>query len=151
LLQNDTASVQASLSSQSSVEEQGGYELVLELLLDEAEELVESVNRLVDGAFDVSALSATLSPNMLAALDSMHSNTDHQEQQAAERMELMVTACTAVSVSLTVGFVTWLLNSGSLLATALSTSPLWRPLDPVPILGRPAEPGDDDGRGADNA
>ena len=64
----------------------------------------------------------------------MHSDVDEQQQQADKRLELILTAGTVASVTFTVGFVSWLLQTGSLLATALSTSPLWRSIDPIPVL-----------------
>ena len=64
----------------------------------------------------------------------MHSEVDQQQQQSDERLELILTAGTVASVTFTVGFVSWLLQSGSLLATAMSTSPLWRSIDPIPVL-----------------
>jgi len=39
-----------------------------------------------------------------------------------------------VAIGLTAGFVSWVLNSGSLLASVLSTMPAWKQMDLVPLL-----------------
>ena len=39
------------------------------------------------------------------------------------------------ALSLTVGFVSWLLRAGSLLASFMSVAPLWKQFDPLPVLG----------------
>jgi hypothetical protein len=46
-------------------------------------------------------------------------------------------------MSLSVGYVVWLLRGGALLSTFLSSLPAWRFIDPLPVLGR-MEDGDDD-------
>jgi len=38
------------------------------------------------------------------------------------------------SLSVTAGFLVWLLRGGALLASMFSISPLWRQLDPLPIV-----------------
>jgi len=50
---------------------------------------------------------------------------------------LLLTAFTATSLGLTVGFVSWLLRNGALLSALLSSMPLWRGFDPLPIVTRP--------------
>jgi filamentous hemagglutinin family protein len=50
---------------------------------------------------------------------------------------LLMTAFAATSLGLTVGIVTWLLRNGALLSALLSSMPLWRGFDPLPILTRP--------------
>jgi hypothetical protein len=107
---------------------------VLELLFGEAEEAFDELGNSLASIVGASPFSLTLTPDMLNALLSMHRDVDAQQQQADERLELILTAGTVASVTLTVGFVSWLLQTGSLLATALSTSPLWRAIDPVPVL-----------------
>jgi VCBS repeat-containing protein len=111
-----------------------GYSVVLELLFGEAEEAFDELGNSLASIMGASQFSITLTPDMLNALLSMHRDVDAQQQQADERLELILTAGTVASVTLTVGFVSWLLQTGSLLATALSTSPLWRAIDPIPVL-----------------
>ncbi|NND70877.1 MAG: cadherin repeat domain-containing protein, partial [Rhodothermales bacterium] len=111
-----------------------GYRVVLELLLEESEEVIEELGSAISSVMDASLFSITLTPEILNALSSMRDDVDEQQGQADERTELILTAGTAASITLTVGFVSWLLQSGSLLATAMSSSPLWRAIDPVPVL-----------------
>jgi hypothetical protein len=40
-----------------------------------------------------------------------------------------------ITLSLTVGFVSWLLRAGSLFASFMSIAPLWKQFDPLPVLG----------------
>ncbi|MGI9324644.1 MAG: cadherin domain-containing protein [Pseudomonadales bacterium] len=119
-----------------------GYEMLLEILFEEAEEGVALFSALADSA-QSTVISAALSPSMLGALDSMRTDMDEQQREAEEELQLVVKSGTVATLSLTAGFVTWLLRTGSLLATALSTSPLWRTLDPIPVLAVLDEDNDD--------
>lgn len=58
-----------------------------------------------------------------------------EEEAFAEMMESVVVGSTAaVSTSVTVGYVVWLLRGGSLLTTFLSSLPAWQAFDPMPVL-----------------
>ncbi|MCP4289796.1 MAG: hypothetical protein GY792_36145, partial [Gammaproteobacteria bacterium] len=46
-----------------------------------------------------------------------------------------VASTIAVSTGLSVGYVAWLIRSGVLLSTALSSLPVWHFVDPLPVLG----------------
>ena len=85
-----------------------------------------------DSILDGTPYTITLTPYMLDTLSSMPADID--AQQAQERIELIHKAGKAASIILSVGFVSWLMASGSLMATAMST-PLWRGIDPVAVLG----------------
>jgi hypothetical protein len=50
---------------------------------------------------------------------------------------VLTTVLAGTSLGLTVGFVSWLLRGGALLSALLSSMPLWRGFDPLPILMRP--------------
>ncbi|HYH41033.1 MAG TPA: hypothetical protein VD867_03535, partial [Burkholderiales bacterium] len=66
------------------------------------------------------------------------------------RLEAATVAATAATgMSLSVGYVVWLLRGGALLSTFLSSLPAWRFIDPLPVLGRMDE--DDDGDDADDS
>ena len=59
------------------------------------------------------------------------------------------------SSALTAGFVIWGVKGSALLFSALSSLPLWRWIDPVPVLeswekARGKRPGQDDGRPDDD-
>jgi hypothetical protein len=57
-----------------------------------------------------------------------------------------VAASASAAVSLSVGYVVWLLRGGVLVSTFLSSMPAWRLVDPLPILERldDEDDGDDD-------
>ena len=123
-----------------------GHRLVLELLLDE-DGLVDV--RSPASLFGTLNVPIALSPRLLEAIETLRSEMDGTEEQERARATLVAAAAAVTGGSLTVGFVTWLLRSGLLLAAAASTTPLWRPLDPVPILSaaRGRRDGADEGRG----
>ena len=52
---------------------------------------------------------------------------------------LTTTTATGLTVSFTVGYVSWLLRAGYLSASLLSTLPLWREFDPLPVLATTKE------------
>jgi hypothetical protein len=88
----------------------------------------------MDTGLDLSSMSLSLSPSMLTALQEMRAEVNAVADQDEEKIDLLVQTGAVATLSLTAGFVTWLLRTGSLLATVLSTSPLWRPFDPIPVL-----------------
>jgi hypothetical protein len=51
--------------------------------------------------------------------------------------EILTIALAGTSLGLTVGVVGWLLRGGVLLSALLSSMPLWRGFDPLPVLMRP--------------
>ncbi|MEE9321792.1 MAG: cadherin domain-containing protein [Granulosicoccus sp.] len=110
-----------------------GHELILDLLLDANDEKTVDLASLAS-VFGNNGFSIALTPQMVGALEGLRNDLEESSSDEERQKKLAVSAATFVSASLTVGFVTWLLQSGSLLATALTTSPLWRPLDPVPVL-----------------
>jgi|GEM_PF-1572990 hypothetical protein len=52
---------------------------------------------------------------------------------------LTTTTVTGLTVSFTVGYVSWLLRAGYLSASLLSVLPLWREFDPLPVLATNAK------------
>ena len=55
------------------------------------------------------------------------------------RLALEAEAVAGVTLSLTAGFVSWVLRAGSLMVSFLSAMPLWRQVDPTPILAMDSE------------
>jgi len=74
------------------------------------------------------------SPALRQKLDSF--NKDVDDRIAAEEVRETITVGTAagLAVTATAGYVLWCLRGGSLLASMLSSIPLWRWFDPLPIL-----------------
>ena len=60
-----------------------------------------------------------------------------EEQQAQNQFS--VEFFVGVTLSLSAGFVSWVLRIGSLLASFMSVMPLWMQLDPLPVLGTAAQ------------
>jgi len=119
-------------SSESAAlsEKQTNYELVLELLFEEAGSFVRTA---AIGLEDLN-VSTVLSPSMLGALEALHSEIADAEEHKKEQLKLVVQVGSVATLSFTVGFISWLLQTGALLTTAVSTAPLWRSFDPIPVL-----------------
>jgi hypothetical protein len=66
--------------------------------------------------------------------------------QEHAKLEASVTAASAAAgMSLSVGYVVWMLRGGVLVSTLLSSLPAWRFIDPLPVLGRIDDEDDSDG------
>ncbi|MEL0587155.1 MAG: tandem-95 repeat protein [Candidatus Thiodiazotropha sp. (ex. Lucinoma kazani)] len=77
-------------------------------------------------------------------LDSMNQEmSDHQGQQVANDGLVFQTA-TFSTLALSAGYVAWLLRAGVLSASLLSFTPLWRQIDPLPVLSAHARQRDDE-------
>ncbi len=69
------------------------------------------------------------------ALDILKKRIDASGSEELAEAELYVTVASGVTLTLSAGFVTWMMRAGSLLTSLLSTSPVWRGFDPLPVLG----------------
>ena len=67
-------------------------------------------------------------------------------------MDLLAKSASGLALSLSAGVVTWALQGGSVLASMLSSVPLWKGFDPLPIIAKSkkSEP-DDETTGTSNA
>jgi hypothetical protein len=74
------------------------------------------------------------------ALDDMREGLEEQGRLEATAHA----ASAAVGVSMSVGYVVWLLRGGVMLSTLLSSLPAWRMVDPLPVLGRMDEDDEDE-------
>ena len=75
---------------------------------------------------------------MMSSIEAMQK----QLERASENLQGNTSARDVVvglSLSLTAGFLIWMLRGGALLASMFSISPLWKQLDPLPILSSTAE------------
>ena len=122
---------------------------LLELLLGGEDE--GSLRVSVSG-IDLERFATALPPELFSALEQLGIEIDRSEELEKAREVVTRTSAVAVGMTLTVGSVIWLLRSGTLVAAALLISPLWRPLDLVPILAagaRPTEDEEDEEKGYD--
>ena len=78
----------------------------------------------------------SLSPIAQTAILSMTQDLEDAIQAASDQSETRLIIGTATSVMLSAGFVIWLLKIGALVSAAAGTSPLWRIVDPVPIVNQ---------------
>ena len=64
----------------------------------------------------------------------MQQMSDRDGTWYSDDQVLTTTTATGLTVSFTVGYVSWLLRAGYLSASLLSVLPLWREFDPLPVL-----------------
>ncbi|HHJ18098.1 MAG TPA: hypothetical protein ENJ80_15560, partial [Gammaproteobacteria bacterium] len=85
----------------------------------------------VNEAPPVAIAGNSLSDTLWLSLNRMHSEMDG----GAESVSPWVLAATrSVVWTFSAGFLAWVLRAGSLLAAAMSSMPMWRWVDPLPIL-----------------
>jgi hypothetical protein len=85
--------------------------------------------------------------------ESLASEFDQLRDALREQAQLqqgVVGAVALGSLSLTVGYVLWILRGGVLVASVLSTLPAWRFLDPLPILAQDDDEDEDQDDSADD-
>jgi len=81
--------------------------------------------------------SATLDILTVRAFDFLENTLDGLKEEAEDEIALnrvVASSAIAVTTGLSVGYVAWLLRSGVLLSSLLSSMPAWRILDPLPVL-----------------
>jgi hypothetical protein len=74
-------------------------------------------------------------------------HVDQVRDSLREEMKLeagTIAAGATASIGLSVGYVIWLLRGGVLLSTVMTSMPMWRLIDPLPVLGNVDADGDDD-------
>ncbi|WP_261842179.1 DUF4347 domain-containing protein [Aliamphritea ceti] len=60
-------------------------------------------------------------------------DADHEERQ--QNNTVVHETVIGVTMSLSVGVISWVFKSGSLIASFMSVAPLWKQFDPLPVLG----------------
>ena len=87
--------------------------------------------------YKVSTFSAVQVKSMHAlwsAIDQMKQEMANAAEQQTTAVEIKVAAAETSGVVLTAGVVAWILRSGALFSSLMSTIPLWKGYDPLPIL-----------------
>ena len=87
---------------------------------------VKEASRIVD--------SVRANAAMWSQIESAGRELDQAANIRNKRMQIVVGMVTGTSLSLTAGYLIWLLRGGSLLATVLAAMPMWRSFDPLPVL-----------------
>jgi hypothetical protein len=68
------------------------------------------------------------------AIDQMKQDMDGNVVKDMTDLEFRAAAVSSSGVALTAGIVAWVLRSGALMTSLISTIPLWKGYDPLPIL-----------------
>ena len=103
--------------------------MVLELVFNEVGDRFAFADLMSDAELDMQRISVPISPELAAALNELN------EQATADGdIDFRVTGAVVGSVSLSAGFVVWMLRAGSLVASLISTRPAWSDFDPLPIF-----------------
>jgi len=125
--------VNDSLTGLASADLGSNRRLLLNVLVNADAESSAELNSL-NNSFISQYVGSAFSPELINALQSVSNELANEAKEEQKQENLRVSTTTFVGGALTVGFVTWLLQSGSLLATAMTTAPLWQSLDPIPVL-----------------
>ena len=120
----------------SRANEPSGYQLVLQLLIDQMAGDADKLNNAFGGLTDLSFPDLTLSPQFIEAMASLKSDLLLLDESEEETAELLRTFSAGAGITLTTGFLVWLLKSGVLAAATLKTATVWHSFDPIPVLAR---------------
>ena len=126
-----------------SLPENNNSNSALEATGERTHRTFDGTQQLFNSELDLNRVELSLPAGLLESLDELQREIDLAPPSDALSALAPPGAIITASVSLTAGFVTWLLRAGALAATALSTTPLWRQYDPIPILAEAEQ--DDDG------
>ena len=85
-------------------------------------------------------LGSSRSSPLVEAVDQMRESIENQSKVE----HLLSAAAAAAGLSLSVGYLVWLVRGGVLLSSLLSSLPAWRMLDPLPVLARIGDEEDDE-------
>jgi hypothetical protein len=100
--------------------------------VEENEEIVAEVEELKTQTF--TAVQMKSMDALWAAIDNMKQEMAEAAGEKASADEFKVAAAKSSGIVLTAGVVAWILRSGALLSSLMSTIPLWKGYDPLPIL-----------------
>ena len=103
-------------------------------LLSTADENTESAQTVRVLSPLISSFPAPASVTLLDAIEKLSHSMDATKSQASADQQFVITVTTFAGVTFSVGAALWLLQSRLLLAAALAALPLWRSIDPVPVL-----------------
>uniref|UniRef100_UPI003A94C77F tandem-95 repeat protein n=1 Tax=Marinobacter sp. TaxID=50741 RepID=UPI003A94C77F len=88
-----------------------------------------------EGMGAVELISPLNNSSFSGGLDDMKRDLDRVAEEEAKHAKFRTEAMVGATMGLSVGFISWVLRAGSLMAGFMSITPLWRQLDPMPILG----------------
>jgi hypothetical protein len=94
---------------------------------------INSFEQSHDLPLETQSLSKNLS--FVSALDKMAEDMDESLRESNERIKMSTEVAIGATMSISAGFVSWVLRAGSLMASFMSVIPMWKQFDPLPILG----------------
>jgi hypothetical protein len=74
-------------------------------------------------------------PELRVAMEELLKGLDDADPERGALPELVAAVGKGAGVGLSAGFVTWLLRGGSLVACVVSSIPIWKGFDPLPVVG----------------
>ena len=97
--------------------------------------IVEDAGVVVFTSTDVGSMVYVLGQSgFWSQLDNFQQDVQHSMIQEGEWETLVVETTTVAGTTLTVGYIVWLLRSGSVVFGLISSLPAWTMMDPLPIL-----------------
>ncbi len=81
------------------------------------------------------ARGALHNPDFLNGLDHLKRDLDDALREETRHAGLRAETVIGLTMSLSVGVVSWVTRAGSLMAAFMSIAPIWKQLDPLPVLG----------------
>ena len=73
-------------------------------------------------------------PAVTERLDSLREEMQKTMRRQSQHSRMMVGAATGMALTAFTGYVIWVMRGGSLLASLLSSVPIWKGFDPLPVL-----------------
>jgi hypothetical protein len=89
----------------------------------------------LEGLRQIDIPSAMDNAGFIEGLETVGQDLEDAAKKADANYKLGSEAALGVTLSLSAGFVSWALRAGSLMASFMSVVPMWKQLDPLPILG----------------
>jgi len=121
-----------------SIEDRGvGYKAVPLKFIDLTQ--LEMVHHSVDSEQPARVAQAVRNVSFVKELNQLNRDLDKAFQEDKDHYQLRSELIVGSTLSITAGIVSWLLRGGALLASFMSSVPLWKQLDPLPILGAEAK------------
>ena len=84
-------------------------------------------------------VAVAIDPALYGALNQLREENDADFNAANQQSVFIAGSGTLATTFLTAGIAAQILRSGALLASWVTSAPLWKPLDPIPVLSSPGE------------
>ena len=120
----------------ASFEEESSENRIFDVLAGKIQEIPADVLDTAINRIDIPKTILPIASNfaMWSAIDAMLNELDDNYARSESSDLVMANVVRGATWSLSAGFVAWILRGGSLIAAAMSSIPLWKGLDPLPII-----------------